>query len=431
MAQVKPFGITGADMIPGHRLVFTKPDKPDAVLKRFEVRPYPENLYYYDPFEANTTTKNLSVLNEEERIKYDKWRKTLRFNQHYRRKTGRSYLANYLRSPPIHFMWPAKYFGQEHWVTTKETHFTKPIPDDRVQATPDAWCDDRENVPASQQSRLLPEYRDSSSETMNMTLKVLSCEPRVFEVENFLSPIEIEHVLEMATGAKLKLSVTGHVDSGGIIEGDVSKWMRSSRNAWVARDGSPIIDAIYRRSADLLRVDEALLRSRTEDDREFPELGSNDTNSLAEHLQLVHYSVGQDYGPHHDFLYTQDIDNEKQDARLVTLLLYLNTVPKGGETSFPRYANAETDGSLLVKPVAGKAVLFYNLLPDGNFDDLSQHAALPVIEGEKVSQVVLLYNCIHPFSALRLLGTQLALLASLSPKWIANLWLHDPIFEDS
>ena len=36
-----------------------------------------------------------------------------------------------------------------------------------------------------------------------------------------------------------------------------------------------------------------------------------------------------------------------------------------------------------VKPVKGTAVLFYNLLEDGNGDDLALHAALPVIKGEK------------------------------------------------
>ncbi len=36
-----------------------------------------------------------------------------------------------------------------------------------------------------------------------------------------------------------------------------------------------------------------------------------------------------------------------------------------------------------VAPRKGSAVLFYNLLEDGNGDDLSLHAALPVWKGEK------------------------------------------------
>ena len=34
-------------------------------------------------------------------------------------------------------------------------------------------------------------------------------------------------------------------------------------------------------------------------------------------------------------------------------------------------------------PEIGKAVLFYDQLPDGNMDDFSQHAAEPVRKGEK------------------------------------------------
>jgi hypothetical protein len=56
---------------------------------------------------------------------------------------------------------------------------------------------------------------------------------------------------------------------------------------------------------------------------------------------------------------------------------------EGGETSFPRWLNGNTTDLLKVKPKVGKAILFYNQLPDGNYDERSQHAAEPVIEGEK------------------------------------------------
>jgi 2OG-Fe(II) oxygenase superfamily len=75
---------------------------------------------------------------------------------------------------------------------------------------------------------------------------------------------------------------------------------------------------------------------------------------------------------------------EKQGARFATLLLYLNEGMKGGETNFPRWANGHTFRDLRVTPKSGKAVLFYSQLPDGNLDDFSQHAALPVTDGEKV-----------------------------------------------
>jgi prolyl 4-hydroxylase len=72
-----------------------------------------------------------------------------------------------------------------------------------------------------------------------------------------------------------------------------------------------------------------------------------------------------------------------QPSRFATLLLYLNDGMEGGETSFPKWRNAHSSEALHVKPEKGKAVLFYSLLPDGNYDDLSEHAALPVKQGEK------------------------------------------------
>mmetsp|Transcript_41780 Transcript_41780/g.126759 ORF Transcript_41780/g.126759 Transcript_41780/m.126759 type:complete len:271 (+) Transcript_41780:957-1769(+) len=236
------------------------------------------------------------------------------------------------------------------------------------------------------QPRILQEYRDTERAQLNMTLKVLSCAPRAFEIPNFLSGVEVDHIIKLATGMDLKISQTGD----GAAKTD-SRQIRTSRNTWVTREQSPIIDAIYRRAADLIHIDEALLRYRG--DGEHPDLGTE--KSIAESLQLVHYGVGQEYTAHHDFGY-RALNDPKQEARFLTLLLYLNEPQGGGETSFPRWVNAVTSDSLMVTPEVGKAVLFYSQLPDGNLDDLSQHAAIPVKEGEK---------------------------------WLINLWVHDPIYE--
>ena len=69
--------------------------------------------------------------------------------------------------------------------------------------------------------------------------------------------------------------------------------IRTSQNTWVTRTSSPIVDAVYRRAADLLRIDEALLRSRGDDDRDLSNtIGTH--ASVAEKLQLVHYENGQE-----------------------------------------------------------------------------------------------------------------------------------------
>ncbi|KAL7467426.1 hypothetical protein ACHAXS_007665 [Conticribra weissflogii] len=316
----------------------------------------------------------------------------LQFMEKYKAFTGNEWLAFYPRDPPRHKIWPADYFGQEHRVRTSETQFVSMPP----------WEDLRSyelDPQKRKQSDEIPfkQYR-SPEPAMDITLRAVSCAPRIGDSRR---PSDHDNT-------------------------------RTSLNTWVYREESPIIDAIYRRVADLLEMDEALLRTRTAE--EHPELGGV-KGSIAEPLQMVHYEVGQEYTAHHDFGYSQ-MSDPYEPSRSINVLLYLNDVEEGGETSFPRWMNAETTGSLDVKPEKGKvrlfccvvlccvvligrcavwdstirsietysscsscvllfvqAVLFYMLLPDGNSDDLTQHAALPVIKGEK---------------------------------WMSNLWIWDP-----
>jgi prolyl 4-hydroxylase len=351
------------------------------------VKNYPDNLYFYDPYYVEddpiATEQNLKGnLTKAEREMYDAWIKTKKFNEYYLNTTGRSYLANYLRPPPQHYMWRADYFGQTHSILTQETHFVTEPP--KKLLTP-ITVKGKKRKFADDAPRILNEYRES--EPLNLTLKVISVVPRTFQIDNFLSPIEVDHITELASGIKLSLSATGESEPGErTVKHDemVSnvKKTRTSYNSWVKRERSPIIDAIYRRAADLLRIDEALLRQR--DKGELPEWDDH-LVTLAEDLQLVNYKETQEYTSHHDFGYSR-IGKEKQGARFATLLLYLNEGMIGGETSFPRYVNAESFRELKVTPEAGKAILFYSQLPDGNLDDFSQHAAQPVIDGEKVCE---------------------------------------------
>lgn len=136
---------------------------------------------------------------------------------------------------------------------------------------------------------------------------------------------------------------------------------RTSKTGWLSRTASSEMEKIFRRAGDVLNLDHKILR---------PE-------ENAELLQVVHYGPDQKYDAHHDW----GVDDHGH-SRFATLLLYLNNPIAGGQTSFPKAKGA--DGQpIAVHPGKGSAVLFYDLLPDGNADDMSLHAALPVIEGEK------------------------------------------------
>jgi prolyl 4-hydroxylase len=385
MRNHNPFSASGTATFPTHRFVFTPENNENKVLHTMVIRHYPDNLYFYDPYHVEgdpiATEQNLmGNLTKAERELYDGWCKTKLYNDYYLNMTGRSYLANYLRKPPGHHMWRGDYFGQTHSLVTQETHFISEPPKKKLQPITIKGKKRRYKADAP---RILSEYRDPNP--LNLTLRVISVAPRTFQIDNFLSAIEVDHITELASGIKLSLSGTGESEPGEqTVESDKSvsnvKKTRTSYNSWVKRERSPIVDAIYRRAADLLKIDEALLRHRDKG-----EIKNNDDHlhTLAEDLQLVNYKETQEYTSHHDFGYSR-IGKEKQGARFATLLLYLNEGMVGGETSFPRYVNAESFRELKVVPKIGKAVLFYSQLPDGNMDDFSQHAAEPVIEGEKV-----------------------------------------------
>lgn len=99
-----------------------------------------------------------------------------------------------------------------------------------------------------------------------------------------------------------------------------------------------------------------------------------------EQLQVVRYEPGQKYEAHWDACYEEGKCDEfiKQGGqRYATFLLYLNDDFTDGETEFP-YRNIK------IKPVKGKAALFFNLEKDNKtkLDD-SFHAGLPPTSGIK------------------------------------------------
>ena len=256
-----PFHGGGIASFPGHLFFFSREQSPREPIYRFEVGNYPENLYVYDPYhvpdDPDATEKNLSGLTQEEREKYDNLRRSVDFNEVYMNVTGRSYLVNYPRARPSHFMWRADHFDQTHWVTTRETHFTEMPPADLLAPIK---VYGKKRFLSADQPRLLSEYRKQG--ILNMTLKVVSCAPRVFEIPNFLSQVEVDHIMDLALAEDLHLSLTGDSKSEKVEGEDGISSTRTSFNSWLERERSPIVDSVYRRAADLLRIDEALLRYR-------------------------------------------------------------------------------------------------------------------------------------------------------------------------
>ena len=368
ISDIEPFGSSGTATYPTHSFVVTPADNSKKTLIKWTMQA-DNSLYYYDPFNFNYN-KAAKALTDAQLNLYHLQLSNRIFADQYRAFTGTDWLALHgQKHPPRFHMWRADAIGQTHTVETEEIHFVKEPPEAELHRGMSGYG------PRPDEKSRIRQYRDKYP-TMNLTLRVLSCAPRVFEIQNFLSDLEVDHILKLAGRATLHRSGTKSSTNSQVTEDSDT---RTSTNNWIARNTDMITDGIYQRAADVLKINEALLRWRHRN--EIPEF-TESLISIAERLQLVHYDVGQRYTPHHDFTMPGLVNH--QPSRFATILFYLNDDMEGGETEFPIWLNGETSEALKVKPERGKAVLFYSLLPDGNYDTRSLHEASPVLKGEKV-----------------------------------------------
>jgi prolyl 4-hydroxylase len=325
---IEPHSVTTTNSYLTHRFQFTELKNKSHILYDFRVNE-DQDVYAY----VDRATAKPSLLRQHD--------EEVAFSKDYLARTGRHWYGYYPHRPVKTFLWPADEIGQVHRVHSDH----------------------------------LPE--GASGE---LTLQVVSTQPRAFLVQNFFSKSEAEEIIQRAKDNNLgRSSVTMHDENGQLVESNT----RTSKNSWVARGNnvsSPSIDRLFRRAADLLRIDEKYLHHEP-------------PNGTAENMQVVYYGpTGAHYAPHHDWGV-----HDGPHTRLITLLLYLNDLPSkksGGETAFPKAQVGKAEGYAIHAGV-GNAVMFYSQTPDGNVDDLSLHEAKPVLKGEK---------------------------------WLANFWVHDAVF---
>lgn len=313
----------------------------------------------------------LETLTNEERKMYMMQKLNIDYAREYLVKTKRTWLAMFPRSSIFHHMYSADFFGQEHVILSKQTHITS-LPRgksglksvwQRLDYSDYESMVEKTKVGGPDAALNLRSHRKEGN--LELTLKVASVTPRVFEIDNFLSDIEVDHLIQMAYMYNATEDTTQQTESKPVNP------RKTKTNAWIYREYSPIVDTIYHRVADLLQIDESLLRQRNEHE----ESGLATHHSIAEALHLSHYTKGQGYPPRSDA--TQpSIKNRYQPNRFATILFFLNDLKEGeADTTFPLAVNAQNHDGVRIVPKKGKAVLFYNMLPDGNIDDLSQHSS--------------------------------------------------------
>jgi len=140
-------------------------------------------------------------------------------------------------------------------------------------------------------------------------------------------------------------------------EGHVDE-VRSSSGAWLSRGSSNFaVSKFVRRVSAWI----ALPQNHGED------------------VQVLQYLVGQEYKPHVDYFDPKiygDKYTKNGGQRYASVLCFLNDVPNGGATIFPR-------AHVSVKPQKGSAVMWFNCYENGTLDSNSLHGGAPVLEGVK------------------------------------------------
>ncbi|KAL7578270.1 hypothetical protein ACA910_012687 [Epithemia clementina (nom. ined.)] len=340
VGEIGPFESIGtASQSSGQTFVVTTVDDSENPLQQWIVTA-DTPILYYDPKEE----RKQRTAHEEQR--YQMLQLNKQYDSEYFLVAKRPWLAQFPRPLPVHPFWPAQYFGQTHTFVAL----------------------------------------GQGGKEKTYELQVASVTPRVFTIANFLSHDECNQFIQLAKDEGLKPSTLQSGSTRARQQHDKST--RSSSNTWLPRDSTELTDQVYRRAANLLQIDESLLQKRSSD----RDILHAHEHSLAESLQVVRYKESEEYTAHHDFVYPPTF-HRHQPTRFATILLYLNDEFEGGETVFPRAVNTKYHDGITITPQKGMAVLFYNMLPDGNMDDLSQHSSRPVEEGEK---------------------------------WLANLWVWEP-----
>ena len=215
---------------------------------------------------------------------------------------------------------------------------------------------------------------------IDYSINCISERPLLFQLPNFISVDNCEHIIARASHQLEKSFVMG----GG--SKDTIEPYRSSFNAWLSRD--LILEKMLQRLEVITKIPISYLLQKTEE------------------LQVVKYENQGQFKLHHD--------SSNFHPRFFTLLLYLNDLPddSGGQTYFPFtgvdrkfdysiedaiskgftvYEEHKNSGTY-IQPKKGDAILFFNYNINGEIDTSAVHAGLP-------------------------------LNSNTTDKWIANYWL--------
>ena len=191
-----------------------------------------------------------------------------------------------------------------------------------------------------------------ADETENET--ILSKDPYVATYNNILSDKECQHFIDISRDS-LKRSLVSS-DTKGFVSGG-----RTGSNTWIRHNHDEITKEVGERIAKIVGM----------------------PLENAEAFQVIYYGITQEYRRHYDSWVHDGSEKTRRcmalgGARMKTALCYLNDVSKGGGTKMTKL-------DITVPAEKGKLLVFHNTVSDTDHTrhELSEHAGLPVEEGEK------------------------------------------------
>lgn len=187
----------------------------------------------------------------------------------------------------------------------------------------------------------------------DIDIDLLNEDPLIFSIDNFITKEECQHIINLSK-LNLQDALVSDDNKGKKYSG------RTGSVYWMSIESDHIVKNIAIKISDLVKL----------------------PLEHCETFQVVHYKINERYNSHYDAYLN---DNSPKSIRcmkyggqrLVTTLLYLNNVEKGGSTCFPTL-------KIESQPKQGKLLVFNNCLKDSiELDTRTLHGGSPVELGEK------------------------------------------------
>ncbi|MCJ1385130.1 hypothetical protein MMC17_008249 [Xylographa soralifera] len=217
---------------------------------------------------------------------------------------------------------------------------------------------------------------------LHYTPEILSTEPLMIYLNNFLSPYEINHLLAFNSNWTYAPEIP--------TDPEETAPQRTSGYIIVEDKPDEVTNCIVRRADTLVGF--------------IPSEG-------LELLQIGRTQEGEQHPLHWDYLQEPELNSEgKLCNRAASFFIFLSDVAEGGETYFPyldapqaelpvdekkfRRPKHKDSVGMMLRPVKGNGVFWMNMYKNGTLEERSRHAGMMVKKGTKYGLNILVEQCV-------------------------------------